>query len=58
MGDHIMKMGKNMEHALAFIRKYNGWHSYASDRATVYAVWRLKERGLVEINQHQQFRAK
>ena len=53
-----MYIGKNTLDALRFARMYPQWHSYAGDRATVYAVWRLKERGLVEINQHQQFRAK
>ena len=49
-------VGKNQVHALAFITKCSGWHSYAKDRATTNAVKRLAEKGLVEINRFHQFR--
>lgn len=50
-------MSKNMRHALAFARKYGGWCTYASDRATVDAIKRLERRGLVKTNRFHQFRA-
>jgi len=50
-------MGKNMKHALAFVRKYPGWHSYdRRSRCTVLAIRRLAARGLVEMTGYQ-FRA-
>lgn len=49
-------MGKNMKHALAFIKQVSGWHSFSNDRATKEAVKRLEVRGLVVVNQFNQFR--
>ena len=51
-----MKMGKNMKNALLFANKYAGWHSYTTDRPTVNAINRLKDNGLVEVNEFQQFK--
>lgn len=53
-----MRLGKNMKHALAFARKYPGWHTFAKDRATIGAVTRLQTLGLVKINEHHQFSIK
>ena len=50
-------MGVNMRYALDFIRRCNGWHTYANDRATRNAVKRLEARGLVETNEFRMFRA-
>ena len=50
-------MGKNMRHALEFISKCAGWHTY--DRrcqATVSAIKRLEYRGLVEMGPFFMFR--
>ena len=50
-------LGKNMKHALSFARKYSGWHSfYVRQRETRMAIYALRKRGLVEVNQYNQFR--
>ena len=46
----MMKLGKNMKHALDFIRKYNGWHTFTKDQPTVEAIAALQRRGLVEVH--------
>jgi len=45
-----MRLGKNMKHALGFISRCSGWHTFARDRATVDAIKRLEKLGLVEVN--------
>ena len=49
-------MGKNMKHALDFATRFPGWHSFSGDRATRESIARLASRGLVSVNQFQQFR--
>ena len=50
-------MGKNMKHAMAFARKYPGWHTFAHEVPTVRAIQRLAKRGLVAVNAFRQFKA-
>ena len=46
-----------MRHALAFAMYYPGWHSWDKYcRTTKDALRRLEKRGLIEINNHKQFR--
>ena len=52
-----MKLEKYQRHALEFIRKCNGWHSYSKDRDTVRVIRSLEVKGLVKTNQCHQFRA-
>jgi hypothetical protein len=49
-------VGKNMRHALDFVRRYPGWHDFKNDRATVNAIQRLVIRGLVTVSEFHQFR--
>ncbi len=46
-----------MRHALDFAVRVPGWHTYTLDRATRSAIRSLEHRGLVEVNDHRQFRA-
>ncbi len=50
-------MGNNMKAALEFAQRHPGWHGYAvRDRATRQAIAALALRGLVEVNEFDQFR--
>jgi hypothetical protein len=50
-------MGKNMKDALAFVKRYPGWHSWDKYcRATKDALCKLEQHGLIETNNFQQFR--
>jgi len=51
-------LGRLQKKALEFIRSVNGWHSYAGDKSTKGVISRLEKRGLIEVNESQQFRAK
>lgn len=51
-----MKLGKHMQKAYDFIQKVNGWHGYAQDKLTRQVIKRLQTRGLIEVNEFQQFR--
>ena len=51
-----MVIGKNMKHALKFLGKCAGWITYAKDRPTVQAIYKLKLLGLVETNEFHQVR--
>lgn len=42
-------MGKNVAGIMRFLLKYDGWTSYASDRATSNAVDCLERLGFVEV---------
>ncbi len=48
-------MNKYEQHALDFAREYPGWHTYAQDLLTRGAINNLVRRGLVQVNQYQQF---
>jgi hypothetical protein len=48
-------LGTHQRRVLTFIRRVNGWHSYARDVAHV--VESLERRGLVETSNGAQFRA-
>lgn len=49
-------IGKNMKHALKFVTKYKGWHTFTNNRATKNAITRLKKLGLVKVNGYNQFK--
>lgn len=49
-------MGKNILRLLRFAISYPGWHTYGKDRSTVDALRRLENLGLIERNEHRQFR--
>lgn len=51
-----LRLGSNMKHALDFATRWQGWHSFAKDRATVQAVTKLKNLNIVEVNKFNQFR--
>ena len=51
-----MKIGKNMKHALNFVNKHSGWHSFSKNRPTINAIKKLHELRLIEINNFGQFR--
>lgn len=51
------RLGRHQQNALDFARKYPGkWHGYSKDKLTGGAINALKERGLVETNEFDQFR--
>lgn len=52
----IKAIGKNQAKLLDFAFKYQGWHSYSSDKPTLRAIEGLVKRGCLEVNQYQQFR--
>jgi hypothetical protein len=52
----IRAIGKNQVKTLDFAFKYQGWHSFANDRATKRAVVALVKKGCLEVNQYDQFR--
>jgi hypothetical protein len=45
----IRAVGRNQCRLLAFAEKYPGWHTLATDRATVRAVTALQKRGCLEV---------
>ena len=49
-------MGKNQARLLRFAIQYPTWHTYGKDRATVNAIRSLASYGVVEVNEHRQFR--
>jgi hypothetical protein len=51
-----MRLGKRERRALTFIKKVNGWHSF--DKTVKREVRSLERKGLVEVNQFNQFRPK
>ena len=51
----IVAVGKNQCNLLAFAYKYDGWHTFHSDRATRRAVCALQNKGCLEV-QGKQFR--
>ena len=51
-----MGLGRHQLRLLKFAMRYQGWQSYGTDRSTVDAVHALSGMGLVEINDHRQFR--
>ena len=53
----MIAIGKHQVATLSFAEKYHGWHSFAQDRNTKRAVYRLAEKGYLEIsNVSNQFR--
>lgn len=50
-------MGKNIRRLLKFAITYPGWHTYAwGERATADAIATLVSYGMIETNEHRQFR--
>lgn len=54
-----MRLNHDMTNALDFARRYpDKWHTFnQAEPATVAAVERLRDLGLVEVNSYGQFRA-
>ena len=51
-------MGKNMRRLLLFAIRFQGWHTWGTDRSTCDAVRRLREQGFIETNDCRQFTLK
>jgi len=49
-------MGIHMKRLLRFAISYPGWHTYGKDKSTVGAIKRCAALGLLEVNEHRQFR--
>lgn len=49
-------MGKHQLRLLKFAIKYSGWNGFGTDSSTVNAVRSLCRLGLLEVNEHRQFR--
>lgn len=43
---------------IQFATDYPGWHSFAQDRLTVEHVCASHNLGIIEVNEHSQFRLK
>lgn len=53
-----MRLGPIEKHALEFIRRCYGWHTFDhKDRRIVRAIRSLERKDLVELSQYHQFRA-
>ena len=52
----LIAVGKYQVNMLEFAEKYQGWHSYASDKTTLKALNGLIKRGSIVINNNQQFK--
>lgn len=50
------RIGHRMKKALDFAMKFPAWHTFDTGRATKSAIERLRNRGLVEVNDYGQFR--
>lgn len=46
----IVAVGRHQCRLLQFAERFPGWHSYASDRATMRAVRGLQKRGCFEVS--------
>lgn len=53
-----MRIGKQMQQALDFATKHQGWHRFTPDRQTVEPIKRLVKLGFVEVNGFHQFRSR
>ena len=49
-------MTKDMNNALEFAKRHNQWHSFASDKKTTIAIKSLEKKGLVKVNEFNQFK--
>ena len=49
-------MGRHQLRLLKFAIKYSGWNSFGTDSSTMNAVRSLVRLGLLEVNEHRQFR--
>lgn len=49
-------MGKNIRRLLKFAIEYPGWHAWGRDRSTCDAIRVLVGYGMIETNEHRQFR--
>ena len=58
MRTKYLRLGKHMQTALLFANSYPGWHSfYSLVRSTRDPIKRLVKRGLIEVNEFNQFRS-
>lgn len=49
-------IGKNQCNLLNFAFKYQSWHSYSKDKPTLKALNALVEKGVLVINEFEQFK--
>ena len=49
-------MGRHQLRLLKFAIKYKGWHGFGMDSSTTNAIRSLVKLGLLEVNEHRQFR--
>jgi hypothetical protein len=49
-------VGKNQVNMLSFAFKYPTWHCHATDRATINALQRLTDKGVLIVNDYGQFK--
>ena len=52
----LTAVGKHQVNMLMFAEKYQGWHSYTTDKTTLRALNGLLKRGSIVINDNLQFR--
>ena len=51
-----LPIAAHREIAMNFCTKYEGWHTFANDSITKRTIKSLEKKGLVEVNEFQQFR--
>jgi len=51
-----LPIATHREIAMNFCTKYEGWHTFANDTMTKKAIKSLEKKGLVEVNEFNQFR--
>ena len=51
-----MRLGKLQRKALEFAQKTSGWQSFSTDSVTKRVIKSLVDRGLLEVNEFNQFR--
>ena len=52
-----MRLTAHQQNALDFARKYQGWHTFAKDNLTKRVISQLVNKGLLQVNEYQQFSA-
>jgi len=53
---NIKGLGKNQSRIIHFLKKYPGWHSFSTDDITVKVINSLIKRGLLIVNEFNQFK--
>ena len=52
-----MQLTMHQQNALDFARKYQGWHTFAKDNLTKHVIAQLVNKGLLQVNEYNQFSA-